>query len=86
MSQAIPAYVINLDRRPDRWATISENLERIGVTAERIAVDARLLEQQERNRARETGPLYKISLARLPTCAANRPRWSAFCERTPPRA
>ena len=65
MSQAIPAYVINLDRRPDRWATISENLERIGVTAERIpAVDARLLEQQEQ-RAIERGndPLYKISLA-----------------------
>ena len=47
MPQIIPAYVINLDRRPDRWATISENLDRIGVTAERIpAVDARLLERQ----------------------------------------
>ena len=48
MPQTIPAYVINLDRRPDRWKAISANLDRIGVKAERIpAVDARLLEQQE---------------------------------------
>ena len=44
----LPVFVINLDRRSDRWAAISANLDRIGVTAERIpAVDARRLEQQE---------------------------------------
>ncbi len=40
----LPVYVVNLDRRPDRWEAISENLERIGVRAERVAaVDARVL-------------------------------------------
>lgn len=47
--QAIPAYVINLDRRPDRWETISENLDRIGVAAERIpAVEAQALADRDR--------------------------------------
>ncbi len=36
----LPAYVINLDRRPDRLASISENLERTGVAWERVrAID-----------------------------------------------
>lgn len=39
----LPVYVINLDRRPDRWEQISSNLERVGVEAERVpAVDAEL--------------------------------------------
>ena len=64
MPQIIPAYVINLDRRPDRWETISANLDRIGVKAERVpAVDARLLERQEQRRIEHgNDPLYKISL------------------------
>ena len=37
----LPVYVVNLDRRPDRWAAISTNLDRIGVEAERLsAIDA----------------------------------------------
>ena len=40
----LPVYVINLDRRPDRWAAISENLQRIGVCGERVsAIDAKRL-------------------------------------------
>ncbi|MCY4556522.1 MAG: glycosyltransferase family 25 protein [Chloroflexi bacterium] len=40
----LPAYVINLDSRPDRWASISENLQQVGADAERIsAIDADLL-------------------------------------------
>lgn len=39
--QKIPVYVINLDRRPDRWQAISERLDRLGIEASRIAaVDA----------------------------------------------
>ena len=39
--QTIPAYVINLDRRFDRWEAISDRLDRLGVEASRIsAVDA----------------------------------------------
>lgn len=41
----LPVYVINLDRRPDRWAAMSEQLDRLGIEAERVpAVDGRLLE------------------------------------------
>ena len=33
----LPVYVINLDRRPDRWAIMSAQLEHLGIEAERIA-------------------------------------------------
>ena len=45
----VPVYVINLDRRPDRWTTMSEQLDRLGIAATRIpAVDARLLAEDHR--------------------------------------
>ena len=31
MAQQIPAYVINLDRRRDRWGAIAGSLDRVGV-------------------------------------------------------
>ncbi|MDE0407752.1 MAG: glycosyltransferase family 25 protein [Alphaproteobacteria bacterium] len=44
----LPVFVINLDRRPDRWAAMSAQLDRLGIAAARIpAVDARLLAAQE---------------------------------------
>ena len=44
----LPVFVINLDRRPDRWAAMSTQLDRLGIGAVRIpAVDARLLAAQE---------------------------------------
>ena len=37
----LPAFVINLDRRPDRWAAVSGNLSALGIVPERIgATDA----------------------------------------------
>lgn len=37
----IPTYVINLDRRPDRWATMEARLGALGIPHERVAaVDA----------------------------------------------
>ena len=33
----LPVYVINLDRRPDRWAAMSAQLDRLGIEATRIA-------------------------------------------------
>ena len=37
----LPVYVINLDRRPDRWAAMKERLNRLGIAFERIpALDA----------------------------------------------
>ena len=60
----LPVYVINLDRRPDRWRMISANLEQIGVQAERISgIDARLLaEQEQRGIERSNKPRWKINL------------------------
>ena len=33
----LPVYVVNLDRRPDRWAAMSAQSERLGLKATRIA-------------------------------------------------
>ena len=36
----LPVYVINLDRRPDRWQAMAAQLDRLGIEAERIpAID-----------------------------------------------
>ena len=44
----LPVFVINLDRRPDRWEAISADLERMGLKAERVpAVDARTVTDEE---------------------------------------
>ena len=61
--QTIPAYVINLDRRTDRWKTISENLQQIGVRAERIpAVEAQALAARDEREIELGGvPLYRIN-------------------------
>ena len=40
----LPVFVINLDRRPDRWAAMSEQFDRLGIEAARIpAIDGRAL-------------------------------------------
>ena len=52
----LPVFVINLDRRPDRWQAISADLDRIGVVAERIpALDARELAGEVRLGRRPPG-------------------------------
>ena len=61
----LPVYVINLDRRLDRWAMISEQLDRLGMEATRIpAVDARLLATQEEWEQTTNGnaPFWRINL------------------------
>lgn len=41
----LPVYVINLDRRPDRWAAMSAQMDRLGIEATRIpAIDKERLE------------------------------------------
>ena len=54
----LPVFVINLDRRPDRWEAMSAQLDRLGIGAVRIpAVDGRLLAaQEERDRGRNGNP------------------------------
>ena len=52
----LPVFVINPDSRLDRWAAMSAQLERLGISAERIpAVDARLLAAQEEWEQRTNG-------------------------------
>ena len=84
----LPAYVINLDRRPDRWRAISENLERIGVDARRIAaVDAQqLAERQTREIARGNGPLFSINLGAAACIQGHRKAMVALLESDRPAA
>ena len=61
----LPVFVINLDRRPDRWAAMSAQMERLGIEAVRIpAVDARLLAAQEEWERTTNGnpPFWRINL------------------------
>lgn len=72
----LPVFVINLDRRPDRWAAISENLGRLGIEATRIpAVDAkRLIAQEEWERTTNNNPpAWKIDLGAV-ACALSHAR------------
>ena len=42
----LPVYVINLDRRPDRWGTVSAKCGKLGIQVERVpAIDARTIER-----------------------------------------
>ena len=42
----LPVYVINLDRRPDRWGTLSARCDKLGIRVERVpAIDARTIER-----------------------------------------
>ena len=44
-SKQLPVYVINLDRRPERWAAISAQLDGLGLAFERVAaMDANALQ------------------------------------------
>ena len=50
----LPIYIINLDRRVDRWQVISEDIERLGLTATRIpgveaATLAEFVEQERKS-------------------------------------
>ena len=52
----LPVYVINLDGRPDRWAFMSEQCDRLGIEATRIpAVDAELLAKRPAADVRKQG-------------------------------
>ena len=53
----LPVFVINLDRRPDRLATISGDLDRLGLPFERVAaIDARTLPPGDRA---DRNPLFR---------------------------
>ncbi len=57
----LPVFIINLDRRPDRWAAMTAQLERLGIEAARIrALDAKLLMLQEEFDPSEPGRMVSI--------------------------
>ncbi|MCY4067209.1 MAG: glycosyltransferase family 25 protein [Rhodospirillaceae bacterium] len=59
----MPIYVINLDRRPDRWEAITADLERLGLEATRIpGVEAvELIERDKEAREKGNSPLLSIN-------------------------
>ncbi|MDE0703376.1 MAG: glycosyltransferase family 25 protein [Rhodospirillaceae bacterium] len=59
----LPIYVINLDRRPDRWEAITADLERLGLEATRIpGVEAvELIERDKEAREKGNSPLLSIN-------------------------
>ena len=45
---SVSVYVINLDRRPDRWDAVSKDLIRLGIACERVsAIDAKNIAVEE---------------------------------------
>ena len=82
----VPVYVINLDRRPERWAAISENLDRIGVTAERLSAIDGLLAKTPRPPARGTLLLPQITPHEIACTESHCKAMSAFLATPHPAA
>ncbi len=88
-SAQLPVYVINLDRRPDRWRRISEHLDCLGLPAQRIpAVDATLLAHQEgwEQRANGNPPAWKIDLGAVACAFSHAQVLGAFLDTEYPAA
>ncbi|MCU4654179.1 glycosyltransferase family 25 protein [Roseibacterium sp. SDUM158016] len=82
MPQAIPVYVINLDRRPDRLERIAQHLEERGVTWERVsgcdgasASEADLSQIIERR-----GPLGPLGVGDRACTVSHALAWERFLE------
>ena len=76
----LPVFVINLDRRPDRWAAMSAQMDRLGIEATRIpAVDARLLATQE-EWERRTSDGCNLNLGEVACAYSHRKALRAFLD------
>lgn len=82
MTQAIPAYVINLDRRPDRLERIGAHLAERGVAFIRqSACDARSATEAEIAQVvRAHGPLGQLGLGDRACTVSHTRAWSAFLD------
>ena len=79
----LPVFVINLDRRPDRWEAMSAQLDRLGIEARRIpAVDARLLAAQEEWERDTNGnpPEWNVDLGAVACAYSHRKALRAFLD------
>ena len=76
---AIPTYVINLDRRPDRLATVTDNLNRIGLPFTRIrAIDGQTLDGDPATR--------RMSAGHVACCRSHYKAMAAFLDTDAPAA
>jgi len=82
IAQAIPVYVINLDRRPDRLARIGAHLAERGVRFHRQpACDAATVPEAEIARiVRASGPLGRLGLGDRACTVSHTRAWAAFLE------
>ncbi len=80
MSQAIPIYVINLDRRPDRLDRIGEHLAARGVSFIRqSACDAQsVLEPEIAKMVAPSGPLGQLGLGDRACTISHTMAWDSF--------
>lgn len=80
MPQTLPAFVINLDRRPDRLERIGEHLAERGVTFERIAAcDARSVAEEQIARVVAThGPLGQLGQGDRACTVSHTLAWEQF--------
>lgn len=80
MNQAIPIYVINLDRRPDRLQRIEAHLHLRGVVFERLrACDATLDPKTEIDRViAPSGPLGPLGLGDRACTVSHTRAWARF--------
>lgn len=78
--QAIPAYLINLARRPDRLAVMEAHLAALGIGFERIdAVDGKALGPEALDAwCRDTGPLGWMATGTRACTASHLTVWEAF--------
>jgi len=81
-AQAIPIYVINLDRRPDRLERIGGHLAERGVSFHRQpACDAAMVPEDEiAHIVRDRGPLGRLGLGDRACTVSHTRAWAAFLE------
>ncbi|MGR3571697.1 glycosyltransferase family 25 protein [Brevirhabdus sp.] len=81
-AQAIPIYIINLARRPDRLERIGAHLDGLGLEWQRSdAVDARQTPPQDLDRlVRASGPLGRLGDGDRACTASHFAAWQAFLD------
>ena len=82
MSQAIPVFIVNLARRPDRLDRLGGQLTSIGVAYQRVdALDATLASEAEIDRvARRSGPLGELGKGDRACTISHMRAWQALID------
>lgn len=85
---SLPIYVINLDRRPDRWEAVAENLGRLGFQPTRItAVDAKIVpDEQLKQRVAIESPFLGMGRGSEANVLSHCKAWEALLDSSHPAA